>query len=326
VGLGIRSRAESLARDIRVKVAPKGRLPRIVVRDESGATAVDQYWNQHTVHSRPFVSARESEEYLRRRNAAYPTFTALMDVYGDHAGHVVLDYGCGPGDDVTGFLIWSNARKVIGMDVSEKALQLLRHRLALHRVDTERVDLVRITDGSGKIPLPDASVDWIQCGGVLHHTSHPQDIVREFKRVLKPGAEGRLMLYNRDSVMYHLWVAYAQVIVNNAFPGLSVDQAFTKSTDGIECPISDAWAPQRVLDMIQAAGLEGAFRGGYLSVDELGWLQEYGGAAKTDPRLADEHRHFVGELELDGRGLPMWRGRYAGIGGVYTIRNASAPS
>jgi ubiquinone/menaquinone biosynthesis C-methylase UbiE len=325
VGLGIRSRAESLARNIRVKVAPKGRSPRIVAKDESGATAVDQYWNQHTVHSRPFVSARESEEYLRGRNAAYPLFPELMDLYGDHAAHVVLDYGCGPGDDVTGFLLWSKARKVIGIDVSEKALKLVRHRLALHRIDTERVDLIRITDASARIPVPDESVDWIQCGGVLHHTSHPQDIVREFKRIMKPGAEGRLMLYNRDSVMYHLWVAYVQMIVNNAFPGLTVDQAFTKSTDGVDCPISDAWDPQRVLDMITSAGLEGTFRGGYLSVDELNWLKEYGAAANDDPRLAEEHRRFVAELERDGHGLPMWRGKYAGIGGVYTIRKASGP-
>jgi len=324
VGLGIRWRAESLAREIRVKVAPKGPSAQILAKGELGATAVDEYWNRHTIHTKPFVSARESEDYLRHRNDAYPMFVELMDLYGDHAGETVLDYGCGPGDDVTGFLLWSRARKVIGMDVSEKALKLLRLRLALHRVSTERVDLIRITDATGKIPLPDGSVDWIQCGGVLHHTSHPHAIVREFRRILKPGGEGRLMLYNRDSVMYHVWIAYAQVIVNNAFPGLSVDQAFTRSTDGPDCPISDAWSPRRVLDMIAAAGLEGGFRGGYVSVMELDWLERYGAEAKADPRLGAEHRAFISELELDARGLPTWRGLYAGVGGVYTIRKASA--
>jgi SAM-dependent methyltransferase len=324
VGLGIRWRAEALARELRVKVAPKGPSAEIVTSRGSGATVVDEYWNHHTIHTKPFISAHESEEYLRNRNAAYPMFVELMDLYGDHAGQVVLDYGCGPGDDVTGFLLWSKARKVIGMDVSEKALKLVRLRLALHRVGTDRVELIRITDATGTIPLPDASVGWIQCGGVLHHTSHPHAIVKEFRRILKPGGEGRLMLYNRDSVMYHVWIAYAQVIVNNAYPGLSVDQAFTRSTDGPDCPISDAWAPQRVLDMIRAAGLEGSYRGGYLSVMELDWLNQYGAAAKSDPRLGDEHKEFISELTTDSRGLPMWRGKYAGIGGVYTIRNAPA--
>jgi SAM-dependent methyltransferase len=313
-----------MVRDFRIMVTPTGQAPEIVVKDDTGSTAVDEYWNQHTIHTRPFVSARESERYLRKRNSEYPMFPELMDLYGDHGNEVVLDYGCGPGDDVTGFLLWSNARKVIGMDVSGKALSMLRHRLALHRVDVKRVELIRITDASGKIPLPDGSVDWIQCGGVLHHTTHPQQIVTEFKRVMKPGAEGRLMLYNRDSVMYHVWIAYAQLIVNNAFPGLTVDQAFTKSTDGPECPVSDAWAPHRVLDLVAAAGLEGAFRGGYVSIMEVDWLKTYGQGALKEPELAEEHRQFISELDLDQRGLPMWRGNYAGIGGVYSIKKPSS--
>jgi SAM-dependent methyltransferase len=265
------------------------------------------------------MSAEESEAYLRRRNSEYPMFPELMDLYGDHAGETVLDYGCGPGDDTTGFLLFSKASKVIGMDVSQKALGLLRYRLALHRFDPRRIELVRITDSTGKIPLPDGAVDWVQCCGVLHHTTHPQEILKEFERVMKPGAQGRLMLYNRDSVMYHVWIAYAQLIVNRAFPGLSVDQAFTKSTDGPECPVSDAWAPQRVLDTIAAAGLEGTFRGGYINFMEPLWLRDYGDGAKTDKRLADEHRAFVSELESDENGYPMWHGKHAGIGGVYTI-------
>jgi SAM-dependent methyltransferase len=321
VGFGIRSRVSTVARDVLIKARPpKGQAPEILIKDNTGTTVVDEYWNYHTLHSRRFVSAKESERYLRKRNSEYPMFPELMDLYGDHAGEVLLDYGCGPGDDVTGFLLWSNVKKVIGMDVSGKALGFLRHRLALHEVDLARVELIRITDASGKIPLADSSIDWVQCGGVLHHTTHPQQIVQEFKRVMKPGAEGRLMLYNRDSVMYHLWIAYAQLLVNNAFPGLTVDQAFTKSTDGPDCPVSDAWAPRRVLDMIAEAGLEGEFRGGYVSVMELDWLRTYKVVALNEPRLGAEHRKFISELTLDEQGLPMWRGKYAGIGGVYTIK------
>ena len=313
-----------MAHDLLIRARPpKGRPPDIVVKDNSGQTVVDEYWNDHILHSRRFVSATESERYLRKRNSEYPMFPELMDLYGDHSGEVVLDYGCGPGDDVTGFLLWSKAKKVIGMDVSGKALSYLRHRLALHEVDLDRVELIRITDASGKIPLADGSIDWVQCGGVLHHTTHPQDIVKEFKRIMKPGAQGRLMLYNRDSVMYHLWIAYAQLIVNNAFPGLSVDQAFTKSTDGPDCPVSDAWRPQSVLDMIAGAGLKGTYRGGYVSIMELEWLKKYGAGAVEDPRLASEHREFITEIKLDDKGLPTWHGKLAGIGGVYTIEKPS---
>jgi len=316
----IRARTSSIARRLVAKSNEmRGGLPAVVVEDDSPKTSVDTYWNAHTVSSRQFLSARESERELQKRNAAYPLFTQLMDLYGNHAGETVLDYGCGPGNDVAGFLLWSEARKVIGMDVSDKALERARQRLAFHHVDISRVELIRITDATGKVPLPDATVDWLHCGGVLHHTSHPQEIVNEFHRVMKPGGQGRLMLYNRDSVWYHLWIAYAQLIVNDAYPGLTVDQAFTRSTDGRDCPISDAWAPQRVLEMISAAGLKGTFRGGYLNVVELDWLRDFGELARTDTRLGAEHREFVSKLQVDENGYPMSQGKYAGIGGVYTI-------
>jgi ubiquinone/menaquinone biosynthesis C-methylase UbiE len=321
--LRLRTRAKSIAREILIWARPIGPAPAIVIKDDRGSTAVDEYWNKHTVHSGRFLSPKESEAYLRHRISEYPMFTELMDLYGDHSGETVLDYGCGPGDDTTGFLLWSNASKVIAMDVSQKALGFLRHRLALHRIDARRVDLVRITDATGKIPLPDASVDWVQCCGVLHHTTHPREILSEFRRVMKPGGEGRLMLYNRDSVFYHLWLAYAQLILNDAFPGLTIDEAFTRSTDGLDCPISEAWTTTQVVDMITAAGLEGAFRGGYISVMEIGWIKEYAERAAADARLADEHRQFVSGLEFDENGYPMWRGKYAGVGGIYTIKKPS---
>jgi ubiquinone/menaquinone biosynthesis C-methylase UbiE len=316
----IRSRASLLARELLGRANEiRGTRPAVVVTQDSEKTRVDHYWNAHTVNSKPFPSAKESERYLQQRSTAYPLFAELMDLYGDHAGELVLDYGCGPGDDVTGFLLWSNARKVVGIDVSEKALGLLRRRLAMHRVNSERVQLIRITDSTGRVPLPDATVDWLHCGGVLHHTTHPHEIVKEFHRVMKPGAQGRLMLYNRDSIWYHVWIAYAQRIVNDAFPGLSVDEAFTRSTDGPDCPVSDAWSPEKVLQMISASGLTGRFRGGYFNAEELGWLKKYGDGARTDERLGVEHRQFASELEIGSRGYPTWRGQYVGIGGVYTI-------
>lgn len=324
MGLRLRHRASFLAHELAIKARPpRGKAPEIVVKDGEGNTVVDEFWNRHTVHRTRFASAGESERYLHKRNSMYPMFLELMDLYGDHSGEVVLDYGCGPGDDVTGFLLWSHARKVIGMDVSGKALNQLRHRLALHEVDLDRVELIRISDASVRIPLPDATIDWLLCGGVIHHTTHPHEIVKEFARVMKPGAEGRLMLYHRNSIHYHLFVAYVRMLVHNAFPGLTVDEAYTRSTDGLDCPVSAAWEPQRVIDMVRGAGMEATFRGGYVSRDEIEWLRTYRDAAVNDPRLAEEHRAFISELTSDKNGLPMWRGKYAGNGGVYAIKKPS---
>jgi SAM-dependent methyltransferase len=297
---------------------------RIKIRNSlSGVpTAVDAYWSRHTVNSKPFSSATESEQYLRWRSAQYPLFPELMDVWGDHRGETLLDYGCGPGDDLVGFLLYSGAAKVIGIDVSPKALELSRKRIALHRIPARQVELILIGDSQRSIPIAADRVDYINCGGVLHHTSNPEAILREFSRILRPAGCGRVMVYNRQSLWFHLYVAYVRMILDNSFAGQSVEQAFGRSTDGEDCPVSVAYEADRFLRMLSENGLNGKFLGGYLSVFELECWRKYGLQAIDDSRLARHHRDFLAELEFDENGLPKWRGGYAGIGGVYEFKRA----
>jgi ubiquinone/menaquinone biosynthesis C-methylase UbiE len=83
----------------------------------------------HTIHSKPFITANESLHYLEECFKEYPLYRELMDVWGKHDDEVILDYGCGPGNDLVGFLAYSGAQKVIGIDVSKKALELASQRL-----------------------------------------------------------------------------------------------------------------------------------------------------------------------------------------------------
>ncbi len=302
------------------RVRPKD-VPAVRVAASAPPTASEAYWREHTVNSTPFRSARDSERYLEWRFAEYPCFRELMELWGDHDGETILDYGCGPGDDLVGFLLYTGARRVIGVDVSPRALELARHRIGLHRVDLDRVELVRASDAEPSIPLADASVDFVNCGGVLHHTSHPEALLAELARVLRPGARANVMVYNRDSVYFHLHVAYVRMLLEDAFPRLSAEEAFARSTDGEECPISRCYRPAEFLALCEAAGLRGEFAGGYLSRWDLGALSHLD-RALADERLAAEHEDFLRALQLDEQGRPFLDGRPAGIGGTYRLTRA----
>ena len=291
----------------------------IQVAASATATAVDAYWGEHTVYAPPFHTARSSLAHLRWRAGEYPLFEPLMEVYGDHAEDTVLDYGCGPGNDLVGFLVLGNARHVIGIDVSRKALELARRRLALHRIDAERATLIQVGDGNESVPLDDASIDLVYCEGVLHHTSSPSALLSEFHRVLKPGARAVIMVYNRASLYYHLFTAYQKQILDGAFRGLPIDEAFRKNTDGEECPISRAYEPDAFARDCEAANFEVRFVGGYFAQLELELFASLREAAVTDARLGEEHRAFLRELTVDADGYPRYRGSYAGIGGVYHL-------
>jgi ubiquinone/menaquinone biosynthesis C-methylase UbiE len=281
--------------------------------------SVDNYWSEHTVNSQPFKTARESEKYLEWRASVYPKFPELMQLYGNHDGEVILDYGCGPGNDLVGFAIHTRAAKVIGIDVSPKALKLAGARLALHEVDGDRIELILSSDSLSSVPLNNASVDYINCSGVLHHTTDPRPLLKEFHRILKPASRACVMVYNRDSLWLHLFTAYERMIVEGAFQGMSVEEAFARNTDGVDCPIARCYGAEEFAAMCEEAGFSCDYAGGYLSDTELKSYRKHHRAALRDKKLADEHKRFISELVFDDEGLPRYQGKYAGIGGVYWL-------
>jgi SAM-dependent methyltransferase len=283
-------------------------------------TAVDQYWTEHTVAAKKFARARDSEAFLEWRFDQYPLFREFSGLWGEHDGEVLLDYGCGPGNDVVGFALYTGAQRIIGYDVSPRALDLARDRLALHRIDPVRVELIEGSDSSVAIPLGDEAVDFFQSQGVIHHTSDPDGILRELHRVLRPGGRGVIMVYNRQSLWFHLYTAYEKMIVAGAFDGLDVHEAFRRNTDGPECPISRSYIPADFVALCERAGFEAEFAGGYVSTNEMRALNESWLKAIVDQRLPELHRDFLRSLTFDVAGRPMSEGAHAGIGGTYRLR------
>jgi SAM-dependent methyltransferase len=311
----------------RAHIALRGRrsylerhAPEVETDRADGRTGVEDYWEGHTVNSTPFATRRASARYLEWRFEEYPLFREFSGLWGEHDGEVVLDYGCGPGNDVVGFLLHTRAKQVIGLDVSRSALELARRRIALHKVPRERARLIQLHDAEPDIPLPDGAVDYLQCQGVLQHVSAPDRVLRELHRVLKPGKEARVMVYNRDSVWLHLYTAYVVMLLEGRHSEMAVEDAFQLTTDGEECPIARCWPADDFTTLCEGAGFRAEFLGGYLSRHELDLLSRYRERAIADRRLGDEHREFLDELEFDEDGLPLQRGRYAGVGGAYILR------
>ena len=67
------------------------------------------------------------------RNSIYPGYIELMPV-NQADGLVVLDYGCGPGNDLVGFGHFSNPKKLIGADVSARN-ENSKKRTDLHGIE-----------------------------------------------------------------------------------------------------------------------------------------------------------------------------------------------
>lgn len=311
--MGIRSRLSHAA-----QILLKGRVTsRNKYEALANVKSSAEYWTAYNVTAHhKFTSREESLAFMRWRFDQYPNYEQLMPCSG-FDGKVILDYGCGPGHDVVGFIEHSKPAKVIAMDVSSSSLEQTRKRVELHgtKVHVE-VKLIRERE---TLPLEDNSVDYIHSSGVLHHTPNMEEILREFHRVLKPNGVVRIMVYNQESIWYHLYVPYILQIKQMKFSEMSIEEAFKRSTDEEYCPISNCYTPSEYLAICSNSGFKSRFIGSAVSLDEIDWALNERNNAMRNKSLHEKHRVFLKSLTFNDRLIPYYMGNMAGIDAVYEL-------
>ena len=187
---------------------------------------------------------------------------------------------------------------------------MARKRVAIHGGE---VDLVKLDENRTIIPMDSNSVDYIHSSGVLHHVHKLESTLLELFRILKPGGELRVMVYNYNSIWFHLNTAYLERLnLPNFGAGLSLYDIFKKTTDGKECPISKVYKPDEFLEIVRGIGFEGIYLGAAISVHELKILNRRFDAI-LDIRFEKEHRDFLLDLTFNKYNIPMYKGNIAGI-------------
>jgi methionine biosynthesis protein MetW len=116
-----------------------------------------------------------SPDGFRPTGHAYAALTVLLERVVTSSSDC-LDVGCGDGR-TSGVLLASNARRYVGVDVSEQAVALARS-LGLRAE--------RITDAA-RLPFDEQAFDVVVCLEVLEHLFEPHGAAAEMLRVLRPG-------------------------------------------------------------------------------------------------------------------------------------------
>lgn len=94
----------------------------------------------------------------------------------------------GSGDGGSAVLLSQNAVRVIGVDSSEKMLDVARDQA--RRAGASNVEF-RLGEME-EVPIDDASVDVVFFSQSLHHAAHPERAIREAARILQPN--GRIVI------------------------------------------------------------------------------------------------------------------------------------
>ncbi len=282
--------------------------------------SVSEYWTDHNVtNHRQFTTAQESKDSFLWRCRQYIGYLEYMPVDGA-GGKAVLDYGCGPGHDLAGFLMYAKEPplRLVGADVSPSSLAEARARAALHE-GGDKAEFVQIDENEARLPFEDETFDIIHSSGVLHHIKEHKRVLSEFRRILKPGGYAQIMVYNYNSIWMHLYASYDIQIKQGLYPGLGRRELFTRTTDGPDCPIADCYTPEEYIAFVESVGgLKCEFKGAAVSAHEMQLLPQRF-AALQDARLNPESREFLYSLTFDERGLPLYNGVAAGVDACYIV-------
>ncbi len=171
--------------------------------------------------------------------------------YSYTSGLNVLDVGCGQGIDVAQYAL--AGATVTGIDLTPRHAELAAKHVAAMDLEAEIVN-----GDAEKLPFADNSFDRASSNGVLHHTPDMPAAVREIKRVLRPGGEARIIVYNRHSL--HYW--FSQVLGNGILRGKLLKErsmaGVLSSTVEVSSagsrPLVDVYSPKELRRMLEDSG------------------------------------------------------------------------
>jgi len=133
-------------------------------------------WDDHL--AKPFSRAEDAPQLLIN-------LAVILQGLNLTPGMTVLEYGAGTGW-LSRYLTQLGCRAIL-LDVSPTALNIARELYARQKPIGDRFEPRFLVFNGRNIELPDASVDRIVCFDAFHHAPNPEEVLREFSRVLKPG-------------------------------------------------------------------------------------------------------------------------------------------
>ena len=115
----------------------------------------------------------------------------LLD-FSSYEGKNLLEVGCGAGIDLVRFA--RAGATVTAIDLSRTAIDLARRNIEQNGLNAD----LRLMNGEC-MEFNDNSFDVVYAHGVLQYTADTKKMISEIHRVLKPGGQAIMMVYNRNS-------------------------------------------------------------------------------------------------------------------------------
>jgi ubiquinone/menaquinone biosynthesis C-methylase UbiE len=176
--------------------------------DVQSKEEVRRFWNQQSCDTQVATSEKFSREYFEQiENFRYrdQPFIHSFAQFTRYREKKVLEVGFGAGTD---FIQWLRAgAHASGIDLTQEALTNVTRRIEVYNLPDPAQ--LAVSDAEN-LPFTSNTFDLGYSFGVLHHSPDTQKAVEQLVRVVRPGGEIKIMLYNRRSIYaINQWIKHA---------------------------------------------------------------------------------------------------------------------
>ena len=165
---------------------------------------VREYWDGNPCDSDLSDVDRATRDYFleieRKRYALQPHIPEILSRI-DWGGKRVLEIGAGVGTDARQLI--GRGAVYTGVNVDRGSTEAMAQALHAFSLPGNAVQC-----NATSLGFQDGTFDVVYAFGVLHHIPEARKAVAEIHRVLKPGGELLLMLYNRNSINYFVEIMW----------------------------------------------------------------------------------------------------------------------
>jgi SAM-dependent methyltransferase len=165
---------------------------------------VRAYWNDKPCDSELSDRDRLSREYFleieRQRYELQPHILEIISKI-DWRGRRVLEVGAGIGTDARNII--GRGAVYTGINVDRGSTEATSQALSVFLLPGTALER-----SATSLDFPDGTFDVVYSFGVLQHIPEVRKAVGEIHRVLKPGGEVLVMVYNRSSINYVIEIMF----------------------------------------------------------------------------------------------------------------------
>lgn len=208
---------------------------------------VAEYWNARPCnvrHSPKLLGTREYFDEVERRKYFVEPHIPEFAEFDRWRGKRVLEIGCGIGTDTMSFA--RRGARVTAVDLSEQSVEIASRRAREYGLaDRIKFFVGNAEELSDFVPLD--AYDLVYSFGVLHHTPHPDRVIGQIRRYLRPGGTLKVMVYHRRS-----WKALNVLLVHGHGRLWALDEVLARHSEAeTGCPITYTYLPRQIPALLE---------------------------------------------------------------------------